>query len=283
VIGRFTLLMSFAASSLAAQQPDSVKCDSLLAKARVDTLPTGLFVSAQRSDGGLLSAAHQRSIVLNVGSAFVPPRPFRLSVFAGPALLRSLRSMSSDTAAELRSPTLTGIYRYVRAVGDSAPKINVIRESLLTGFDAAAVDAIRAASSIEGVLEPPVGEDRMAVDIRFSSDSATGAVRLVSANFPRIRVVDASPARGNPRPVYPESALADSLTGEVVLRFVVDRDGSPVIGTAEIIRATAYDFVRPALEALMVQHFRPATVQGCPVAQVVDYPFAFPVPGTSPH
>src|SRR6185312_5119168 len=101
------------------------------------------------------------------------------------------------------------------------------RESMLTGFDAAAVEAIRATSVIQGVLEPPVGETAMAVDIRFSSDSSDGAVRLVSANFPRMRVVDASPARGNPPAMYPESALADSLSGEVVLRFVVGRDGQP--------------------------------------------------------
>lgn len=282
---RFVALLLLSAAPIAAQhaQPvDPTKCDSILAGAKVDDVETGLFLSVRRADGGLLADDHMSSIILNVGAAFVPPRPFRLSVFAGPPLLRTLRAVSSDTA-NLRAPTLTGVYRVSSKVGDSAAKVFVIRQSLLPGFDDAAVDAIRAASLIQGLMLPPVGEDSMLFDVRFETDSMPGARRLVSAKFPRMQVFNAVAQAGNPSAVYPPAALADSVSGEVVLRFIVGRDGSPILGTAEVIRATYLDFVRSAVEALHLQRFTPATIAGCAVSQVVEYPFSFNPPQSPPR
>jgi hypothetical protein len=60
-----------------------------------------------------------------------------------------------------------------------------------------------------------------------------------------------------------------------VLRFVVDRDGRPAMETVEIVRASGLAFARAAIVALPDQKFTPATIRGCPVAQLVDYPFIF--------
>ena len=277
------LILTFAAPPLAAQQPDSAKCDSMLAAAKIGDVETGLFVSVQRTDAGELAERHATSIVLNVGAAFVPPRPFRVSVFSGPPLLRTLHTNSADAAGGVRTPTLTGIYRVSSRASDKTIKVRVIRQSMLAGFDSAAVEAVQAASMIEGLLLPPIGEDSMVADIRFSSDSMAGARRLVSAKFPRIRLVDASPMMGNPPAVYPPAALPDSLSGEVVLRFIVGRDGLAIPGTAEVIRASSFDFLQAALEALARQRFKPATVGGCAVAQVVEYPFSFNAPLSAPR
>lgn len=281
-VAALKLSLAVAAPALA-QQLDSTKCDSILAAAKAGQVETGLFLSADRADGGVLSDRHSTSIVLNVGAAFTAPKPFRLNVFNGPPLLRTLRSVSADTATGLRSPSVVGVYRVSSRVGDSAVKVQILRESLVPGFDSAAVEAIRTTRMIEGVLLPPVGEDSMRFDIRFTTDSLPDSRRLVTAMFPQMRITDAVPLRGNPPAVYPASALPDSLAGEVVLRFVVARNGTPVMSTLEVIRATAYDFLRPSVEAVARQRFKPAMVRGCPIAQVVDYPFSFNPPQSAPR
>jgi TonB family protein len=87
------------------------------------------------------------------------------------------------------------------------------------------------------------------------------------------------PQRDNPPPVFPEDEKADSVTtGEVVLRFVVDRSGLPDMATIELVRATSLSFARAAIVALPSQRFQPATIHGCAVAQAIDYSFSFVLP-----
>lgn len=282
-------LMLGAARMLAGQEPaardskrdsrrDSTRCDSVVSASRVDSVDVGLFISAFRSDGGELPDGKGQIIATVIGGGFVPPRPFRLTVFSGPARMRLLRLLSSDTAAALRAPTLTGIYRFT-ATKQGVTRVGTVRASLMPGFDSAATTAIHEAGYIGGILSSSEDEDSMRVDIRFSTDSTVGSRRLVTGFFPRLRVVDAVPQRDNPSAVFPEEAKRDSITmGEVLLRFVVDRSGEPAMETVEVIRATGLSFLRSALNALQHQHFVPATVGGCAVAQLIEYPFSFVAP-----
>lgn len=281
------LLLACSACRLAGQVPaalDSARCDSIVAAAaRMDSADGGLFVAVGRVDGGDLSA-DQATLMMNViGGGFVPPRPFRLSIFSGPARMRLLRPLSPDTTAERRVPTVTGVYRF--AVGQSGivARSATIRASLMVGFDSAAATAIRDAGHVGGVLNPRNGEDSMFVEVRFSTDSSQGARRLTSAKFPRLPLVDAAPRRDNPAAEFPEDAKRDSVAvGDVVLRFVVDRRGEPALETIEVLRATSVSFLRSAIKALPQQHFTPATVHGCAVDQVVEYPFSFVAPAPPP-
>jgi hypothetical protein len=266
---------------LVGQQPaakDSTRCDSVVAASHVDSVDVGLFISAMRSDGGDLAEGRGQIIATVIGGGFIPPRPFRLTVFAGPARMRALRRVSSDTAATLRAPTLTGVYRFV-STKKGVVRVSTVRASLMPGFDSAAATAIREAGYMGAITAPEDGEDSMHVDVRWSTDSIAGARRLVAAFFPRLPVVDAVPRRDNPAAVFPDEAKRDSLTsGEVVMRFVVDRGGEPAMETIEVLRATGLSFLRSALSALAHQRFVPATVHGCAVAQLVEYPFSFVAP-----
>ena len=284
----FVALLLCSARLLGGQQPvvrDSTQCDSVVAAARVDSVDVGLFVSTLRSDGGELAAAQAQMVSGVIGSGFVPPRPFRLTVFSGPARMRSMRLVSSDTAIALRAPTLTGVYRFLVTRGGGVARITTVRASLMPGFDSAAATSIREAGYVGGILVLPPDEDSMRVEVRFSTDSSAGARRLVAAFFPRLPIVDAVPRLDNPSAVFPEDAKRDSVTmGEVVLRFVVDRGGDPALETIEVVRATSLTFLKSALIALPLQRFVPATVRGCAVAQVVEYPFSFVAPEPSgPH
>src|SRR5262245_16207091 len=86
------------------------ECDSVVAAAKVDSIPVGIFVRVARLDGAL-QAGHSRFIAEMIATAFIPPRPFRLSVFSGAPQMRVLRRMAPDTVGELRPPSITGIYR----------------------------------------------------------------------------------------------------------------------------------------------------------------------------
>jgi TonB family protein len=275
----FLLLAFIAASAAGAQQSDTARCDAVIAAARVDSLGVGLFLAAHRADGPPLDPAQERQIVVSVGPAFQAPRPLRLNVFSGPGLTRSLRLIAADTATALRAPTITGVYR-ITATDSGVAAVTVIRASLVRGFDSAAVDAIRTGAIANPAFVAPWGEDTMRVDISFSTDSSTGARRLVSASFPRMPVVDAAPLPGNKPAEFPEAAKADSVAGgEVVLRFVVGRDGTPDFDTIELVRASGHPaFTRAALRALAAHRFRPATIHGCAVAQQIDYAFNFSLP-----
>lgn len=197
--------------------------------------------------------------------------------------MRMLRPISGDRVTTLRAPTLTGVYRFTSDANGIATNVRTIRASLTPGFDAAALSAIGHSPGTSRVFAPPDQEDSMAVEVRISTDSTPGARRVLSAYFPRMPVIDAAPSADNPAAVLPTSAKRDSISsGEIVLRFVVDRDGAPVLETLEIIRANARAFVRPAIAALPSQVFAPATIHGCAVAQRIDYPFVFDVTPAPP-
>jgi hypothetical protein len=273
------LAASFAGRRLTAQTPGGATCDSIVAASKVDSVPIALFVRTQRLDGGELQAGQSMFISQILASAFVAPRPFLLSVFAGASQMRAVRHVSADSGA-LRSPAITGVYRYTTTRAARSGQIETLRRSLIPGFDSAAIAAIVSATTLEDVRWMPDGDgDSMRVQVRFSTDSAGDAFRVAVANFPRMPVVDAMPRRDNPAPEFPASAKRDSIaSGEVVLRFVVDQTGAVVPATIEVARASNFDFLRSALASLPTQRFTPATIRGCPVAQVVDYSFSFVLP-----
>jgi hypothetical protein len=190
--------------------------------------------------------------------------------------------MSGDTTVDLRAPTVTGVYRISSTRGDTGVRVRVIRASLIIGFDSAVIAAVHEASTVQSVFAPPTGDDSMKVDIRLSTDSISGSHRVTSAYFPRLPVVDALPVSTNPAAKFPTGQVDSLARAEVVFRLVVDRDGLADLGAVEVVRAGDFPFVRAALEALPLQRFRPATVKGCPIAQVIDYPFTFAPASSEP-
>jgi hypothetical protein len=89
-------------------------------------------------------------------------------------------------------------------------------------------------------------------------------------------VVDALPPSTNVPLRISEEAKQDGFeNGDIVLRFVVDRDGEPIPATVELVRGRSLSLLKTAYAAVPSQHFTPATIHGCAVAQVVDYAFNF--------
>jgi hypothetical protein len=267
-----------AVAQLPSVAPSLARCDSVVGASRVDAVQVGLFVSITRVDGGELTAPQSTPMARVVASGFIAPRPLRLNIFSGSARMRILRSLAADTTPELQPPTITGVYRFTASKRGALSRLQVVRASLTPGFDSASIAALELAAKVKGLV-PPDGEDSMRVDVRFSTDSGASALRIVSATFPRMPVVNAKPHRDNPAPEFPDDEKGDStVTGEVLLRFVVDLTGVPAMETVELMRGRSLSFIKAALAILPKQMFDPATIHGCPVSQRVDYPFTFAAP-----
>jgi hypothetical protein len=261
------------------QATDTTRCDSIVAAARADSVPVTVFLAVRRIDGAALPVMQAQVIGDYIRAAFVPPSPFRLTTFAGPARMRVLRPIASDTVPDLRAPTITGVYRFTASKRATSVAPRIMRASLIPGFDSAAIAAIVEMARVRDLLAPPENDDSMRVDVRVSTDSTADAHRMIAATFPRMPVIDAVPKRDNPAAAFPEDERADSVTsGEVVLRFVVDRSGTPDMATIELVRATSLSFARAAVVALPSQRFAPATIRGCAVGQEIDYSFSFVLP-----
>ena len=274
------VLAALVPSGMRAQIAADPRCDSVVANARVDSTPSAMFISIKRTDGGEWIGNEEFQLLTTIAGVFAPPIPFRLNVFAGGAVTRSLRVRGADTVSELRAPTVTGVYRVIADASGTVKSIRIARVSLMPGFDSAAVSAIEQAAMIKQLFKPE--GDSLRIEVRFSTDSTLGARRLFSATFPRFRVVDARPLPNNPAPVFPDSErIGGATSGEIVVRFVVNRLGEPIFETIEIVRGTSLAFAREALTVLAAQRFTPATIHGCAVAQRIDYPFTFVAPEDS--
>jgi hypothetical protein len=258
-------------------QIDSTRCDSIVRSpaAVIDSVPAAVFLSVEEIDVAWMTENQRALLTARIARNFVPPSPFRLSVFQGPALARGiLISTAGDSLGVPRTASIVGTYRVEVTHDGPAAEPQVVRSSLMRGLDSAMVRAIRTSTQAGRTFRPLPG-DRWRLQIRLTGDSIDGCSRLAQGTFPTMRVRDAAPISKD-RPAFPEEAHADSLDhGEVVLRFVVDRDGFPALETVELVRSTELVFVRAALRALPSQKFRPATIRGCPVAQVIEFPFIF--------
>jgi TonB family protein len=234
-----------------------------------------LSIRAFQIDGSDVTAEHEDILVTAIAADFVPPRPFRLTVFSsGGAATQILRS--SNPKSGLRAPTVTGVYRFTLNNDGTATNFGVARYSLIPGLDSAMIVAIQAAANVKGL--PRVDGQPKQVEVRLSTDSLPGGRRLSVAVFPRMPVVDVVSRSDNPMPEYPVEEKRDSVEGTAVLRFIVGRDGEPIPETVMVVRATTRGFMMAALATLPKLHFAPATIKGCAVAQVIDYPFNFVLP-----
>jgi TonB family protein len=80
---------------------------------------------------------------------------------------------------------------------------------------------------------------------------------------------------GNTAPEYPPALRASGIEGIVAAEFVVTESGRADAGSLRIISATNEAFVESVRRALPRMRFRPATIDGRTVAQLVRQQFVF--------
>lgn len=80
---------------------------------------------------------------------------------------------------------------------------------------------------------------------------------------------------GSTLPRYPELLRRAGVEGHVVIRFVVDTAGHPVLASLEILESDHQLFTSAVREAFVQFRFLPAEVNGRKVPQLVQLPFRF--------
>jgi TonB family protein len=82
-----------------------------------------------------------------------------------------------------------------------------------------------------------------------------------------------------PVPRYPDALKSVSITGEVMVQYIVDARGRVESGSIKVLSATHPLFGEAVRRALLEARYRPAEVNGQAVRQLVQQPFIFKLEG----
>ena len=86
---------------------------------------------------------------------------------------------------------------------------------------------------------------------------------------------------GSPRPEYPAALRAAAAGGEVLVQFVVRKNGQVDMGEFRVLKSTHPLLTEAVRNVLPLMHFSPAEVHGTSVDQLVQQVFMFAVPARS--
>jgi TonB family protein len=86
---------------------------------------------------------------------------------------------------------------------------------------------------------------------------------------------------GISQPFYPDSLFAFRVGGEVIVQFVVDTTGHVLLETFSAVSSTHPAFTEAVRRSLRHSRFRPATLQGRRVRQLMVLPYRFVMEGPS--
>lgn len=79
-------------------------------------------------------------------------------------------------------------------------------------------------------------------------------------------------------PVYPDALRAEQIEGQVLIQIVVNADGTADMPSLRVLKSDHPLFTESVKSALSAARFRPATVKGRAVRQLMQLPFSFNVP-----
>ena len=272
----FLALTCVAASPLAAQAArpaDGARCDSLPPVGwRTDTVVASVRVEPEDAlpdgwDQILLDGFAQYLRLPATGA--VPVYGDEASLSDG-KLLTSL-VITGEVSAQLERSGALG-------------KPEITASTLSPEIDSSLVAAIDSLESAH-VLPPLPKEERDGpIRVRFEieqytpRDQRSKPIAIVTHST---WILDnfASSLPGNPHPRFPVNAERKRIPGGVLVSFVVGPDGRAIFSTARVLKGGRYrDFQVAVLEVLPQMRFDPARIAGCPVAQLVQMPFAFTIP-----
>ncbi len=74
-------------------------------------------------------------------------------------------------------------------------------------------------------------------------------------------------------PVYPLTAQMRNITGKVIVKVLISKEGEPMM--ASVYKSDAKELEEPAVNAVMKWKFKPAMLKGVPVEFWVMIPFQF--------
>jgi len=152
------------------------------------------------------------------------------------------------------------------------------RNGLVRMSPAFSVDVPTSLPSIEVQLAPVTSE---LVPTATGISSSTGVSPSAASGSDGRHAYDITEVEtgvsmiGETVPQYPSGLRAADIEGTVAAEFVVRESGRADVGSLRIITATNDAFVESIRQALPRMRFRPATIGGRAVAQLVQQQFVF--------
>lgn len=227
----------------------------------------------------LLESRHRRppSPTAALVSAALHGGLILLAVVATAEGSRALRDPLSEPRIHFASP------RPVQPAGTPAPERSSARRP--------AADAVRSPRLIPSVVpslqvpdvlprtDEPLFDPGIQAELREVTrrNAGIGGGLSSGAAVPYRRHEVDQPAAsipGQPGPRYPEALLRGRVEGRVRVRFVVGTDGR-ADGVPEILFATRPEFAESVRAWLAKARYRPASISGIPVSQLVEQEFVF--------
>jgi TonB family protein len=135
-----------------------------------------------------------------------------------------------------------------------------------------------AANAVVVTGAPVAGSAVGAVERGVAATVTPGQPRRVTSDqtYFEFQVEKAvSPMPGNPGARYPDLLRAANVEGSVLVQFVVDNDGTPIMDTFKVLKSDHDLFTNAVKEGLPNMRFYPAQVGGKAVKQLVQMPFQF--------
>lgn len=104
----------------------------------------------------------------------------------------------------------------------------------------------------------------------------TGAPSDATFDFQTDKPASAKP--DNVGPKYPDALREMKVSGQVLVQYIVNRDGTADMSSLKVLKSDHPAFTESVRAALAEMKFEPARVKGQPVRQLMQTPFAFQVP-----
>lgn len=111
--------------------------------------------------------------------------------------------------------------------------------------------------------------------VAFAQDPRTGTD--AEQTFFDFQVEQAARVKNAQKPSYPERLRSANVEGQVLVQFVVDERGIPVMSTFKVLKSTHADLTESVRSAVTTTSFHAAEVRGQRVRQLVQQPFIFAV------
>lgn len=213
-----------------------------------------LFAAALAA--GTLSAASISGTVFDPSGAVVPQARITLS---NPAT-------GEKTSAETPA---TGTFSF-NGLGPGQYLMQVEKPGFAPIFKAL---TLQTGTQVQRALLLQVGRMEESLSVTAQAGASTAAI----SNSPqRIRVggnVQAANLVNKVQPVYPASAKAQRVQGEVLIRAFISKDGTP--DELTVISTPSEDLANAALDAVRQWRYRPTLLNGEPVAVETEITISF--------
>lgn len=287
-LGACVTSLVFAQDSTGGAIPDSAGAACATRLRPVGSAVDTVYASLQVTGKHPLPSAYSNIMLRGLAEYFVLPSPLGVPVFGARGHKQQSDSRRvQQPVAEPESLTVafSGEVVFTLKRDGSLSDVRLDASSLSPSLDNAMLHAATALDSAHALPPFPDSVKADAITVFFAIDGSGDSTRVSRPLFAATMPVwtaepmkHATGMRPNRKPRYPPLAERERIPGSVLISFVIDAQGIPRMETVRLLRASAREFAAAVLDALPNWRFVPARIDGCPVPELVQMPFAFRVP-----